>query len=163
VDLISAINNAESKIYITDAYFAPGREMLEALELAVGRGVDVRLLVPGRIDEPLISLATRSDYAELLQSGVQIYEWQGKMIHSKTATIDDVWSTVGSMNLDWWSIARNNEISAVILSYGFAKQMEFMFNADLERSDRIDLQQWEHRPCTERGAEMIGKVLKPVL
>jgi cardiolipin synthase len=163
VDLISAINNAESKIYITDAYFAPGREMIEALEAAVGRGVDVRLLVPGQIDEPLISLATRSDYSGLLQSGVQIYEWQGKMIHSKTATIDDVWSTVGSMNLDWWSIARNNEISAVILSYGFAKQMEFMFNADLERSDKIDPQQWEHRAFTERGAELIGRVLKPVL
>ena len=163
VDLISAINNAESKIYITDAYFAPGSEMIESLEAAVGRGVDVRLLVPGHIDEPLISLATRSDYSGLLQSGVQIYEWQGKMIHSKTATIDDVWSTVGSMNLDWWSIARNNEISAVILSYGFAKEMERMFYGDLERSDKIDPQQWEHRPFTERGAEVIGRVLKPVL
>lgn len=163
VDLVSAINNAESKIYITDAYFAPGREMLEALEAAVGRGVDVRLLVPGKIDEPLVSLATRADYSELLQSGVQIYEWQGKMIHSKTATIDDVWSTVGSMNLDWWSIARDNEISAVILSYEFAKQMEFMFNADLERSDKIDPQQWEHRPVTERGAEVFGKMIEPML
>jgi phosphatidylserine/phosphatidylglycerophosphate/cardiolipin synthase-like enzyme len=67
------------------------------------------------------------------------------------------------MNLDWWSIARNNEISAVILSYGFAKQMEFMFNADLERSDRIDPQQWERRPCTERGAEVIGKMIEPTL
>ena len=137
--------------------------MLEALEGAVGRGVDVRLLVPGKIDEPLVSLATRADYSELLQSGVQIYEWQGKMIHAKTATIDDVWSTVGSMNLDWWSIARNNEISAVILSYEFAKQMEFMFNADLERSDKIDPQQWEHRPVTERGAEIFGKMIEPML
>jgi cardiolipin synthase len=137
--------------------------MLEALEAAVGRGVDVRLLVPGRIDEPLISLATRSYYAELLEAGVQIYEWQGKMIHSKTATIDDVWSTVGSMNLDWWSIARNNEISAVILSYEFAKEMEFMFNGDMERSDKIDRQQWEHRPCHERAAEMFGKMIEPTL
>ena len=163
VDLISAINNAESKIYITDPYFAPGREMIEALEAAAGRGVDVRLLVPGKIDEPLISLATRAAYSELLQAGVQIYEWQGKMIHSKTATIDDVWSTVGSMNLDWWSIVRNNEISAVILSYGFAKEMERMFYADLERSDKIDPQQWEHRPVAERGAEMFGKMIEPLL
>jgi cardiolipin synthase len=163
VDLISAINNAESKIYITDPYFAPGREMIEALEAAAGRGVDVRLLVPGKIDEPLISLATRAAYSELLQVGVQIYEWQGKMIHSKTATIDDVWSTVGSMNLDWWSIVRNNEISAVILSYGFAKEMERMFYADLERSDKIDPQQWEHRPVAERGAEMFGKMIEPLL
>jgi len=81
-----------------------------------------------------MSLATRAAYSELLQAGVQIYEWQGKMIHSKTATIDDVWSTVGSMNLDWWSIVRNNEISAVmILSYGFAKEIGAEFYADLER------------------------------
>ena len=163
VDLISAINNAETKIYITDAYFAPGREMLEALQGAARRGVDVRLLVPGKIDEPLLALAQRADYSDLLGAGVQIYEWQGKMIHAKTATIDNVWSTVGSSNLDWWSIARNNEINAVILSYGFAKQMEFMLNADLERSDRIDPQQWKDRPCTERGKELIGKIIEPML
>ena len=67
------------------------------------------------------------------------------------------------MNLDWWSIARNNEISAVILSYEFAKQMEFMFNADLERSDKIDPDQWEHRPVTERGAEVFGEMIEPML
>jgi cardiolipin synthase A/B len=163
VDLISAINNAETKIYITDAYFAPGHEMLEALESAARRGVDVRLLLPGRVDQPLMALATRSYYSELLGAGVQIYEWQGKMVHAKTATIDNVWSTVGSSNLDWWSIARNNEINAVILSYKFAQEMELMFYNDLERSDRIDPIEWAHRPITERTQELFGRMIEPIL
>jgi cardiolipin synthase len=163
VDLVSAINNAETRIYITDAYFAPGREMLEALEGAGRRGVDVRLLLPGRVDEPVMALATRSYYSELLGAGVQIYEWQGKMVHAKTATIDNVWSTVGSSNLDWWSIARNEEINAVILSYKFAQEMELMFYSDLERSDRIDPIEWAHRPLTEHTQELLGRMIEPML
>lgn len=161
--LISAINNAETRIYITDAYFAPGPEMLEALESAARRGVDVRLLVPGHTDEPMLMNATRSDYSELLSAGIQIYEWQGKMIHAKTATIDSVWSTVGSSNLDWWSIVRDDEVNAVILGYGFAQQMESTFNGDIERSDQIDPDRWAHRGALERGEELMGKVMAPML
>jgi cardiolipin synthase A/B len=137
--------------------------MLESLEAAALRGVDVRLLLPGRIDEPLVAMATRSYYSELLGAGVKIYEWQGKMVHAKTATIDNVWSTVGSSNLDWWSIARNNEINAVILSYKFAQEMELMFNADVERSDRIDPNDWAERPVTERAQELFGRMIEPML
>ncbi len=163
ITLISAINNAESKIYLTDPYFAPTREMIESLEAAARRGVDMRILVPGRNDEPLVMLATRSEYSGLLGSGVQIYEWQGKMIHAKTAMIDDVWSTVGSSNLDWWSIVRNYEINAVILGPGFAQQMELMFNSDIERSERVDLQQWENRGPLERSEERFGRMIAPML
>jgi cardiolipin synthase A/B len=163
VTLVSAINNAESRIYITDAYFAPGHEMLDALEAAARRGVDVRILVPGKTDEPLVIMATRSDYSELLRAGVQIYEWQGKMIHAKTATIDSVWSTVGSSNLDWWSIVRDDEINAVVLGHRFAEQMEVMFKDDIERSDRIDAQQWKSRPFGERCRELIGNLTAPML
>ena len=85
------------------------------------------------------------------------------MIHAKTATIDEVWSTVGSANLDWWSIVRNYEISAVILGHGFAQQMELMFNRDIERSDRIDPQQWENRGLLERSEERFGRMIAPML
>ncbi|HEX4208895.1 MAG TPA: phospholipase D-like domain-containing protein, partial [Candidatus Binataceae bacterium] len=112
VTIISAIVNAETNIYITDAYFAPDHQMLHALEHAARRGVDVRLLLPSKTDEPLIVSAARSHYKDLLKAGVKIYEWQGEMLHAKTATIDGVWSTVGTSNLDWWSIARNNELNA---------------------------------------------------
>src|SRR5437868_8830285 len=91
--------------------------MLDALEDAARRGVDVRLLLASQSDEPFIMSAQRSYYQALLKSGVKIYEWQGKMLHAKTATIDGVWSTVGTSNLDWWSIVRDNELNAIILSH----------------------------------------------
>jgi len=163
VTLISAINNAETNVYITDAYFAPDVQMLEALEAAAQRGVDVRLLVPARSNEPIIGPATRSHYSELLSAGVRIYEWQGKMLHAKTATIDEVWSTVGSSNLDWWSIARNNEVNAVVLSSDFARRMNLMFRQDMEDSEEIELVQWKKRSVFERIEESIAGSMEPLL
>ncbi len=163
VTLLSAINNAETNVYITDAYFAPDVQMLEALEAAAHRGVDVRLLVPERSNEPFIGPATRSHYSELLRAGVRTYQWRGRMLHAKTATIDGVWSTVGSSNLDWWSIARDNELNAVVLSPDFAQQMNRMFRNDLENSEEIKLQRWERRSLMERIEESIAGCLQPLL
>ena len=163
VTLVSAVNNVEKNIYITDAYFAPDAQMLEALEGAARRGVDVRLLVPGRTNEPFIGPATRPHYSALLKAGVKIYQWRGKMLHAKTATIDGVWSTVGSSNLDWWSIVRNNEINVVVLNTGFADRMNLMFRNDLEGSEQIDLRQWGRRSLLERIDETIAGYLQRML
>ena len=163
VTLISAINNAEKNVYITNAYFAPDAEMLDTLEAAAQRGVDVRLLVPGRTNEPLIGPATRSRYSDLLRAGVRIYEWRGKMLHAKTATIDRVWSTVGSSNLDWWSIARDNEVNAVVLSTGFAERMTLMFRNDIENSEQIDLERWKKRSAMERIDESVARCFQRLL
>jgi cardiolipin synthase len=163
VTLISAIRNAETNIYITDAYFAPDPQMLESLEGAARRGVDVRLLLPGKTDQPLIGPATRAHFSELLDAGVKIYLWQGEMLHAKTATIDGVWSTVGSSNLDWWSIARNDEINTVVLSVRFGGQMNESFMRDLKNSEQIDATVWEQRSALERIDEAIARSLKPML
>ena len=163
VTLISAILNAERNIYITDAYFAPDSQMLEALEGAARRGVDVRLLLPGKTDQPLIGPAARSHFSDLLNAGVKIYLWQGKMLHAKTATIDGVWSTVGSSNLDWWSIARNDEINTVVLSLRFGGEMNAAFIRDLENSEQINATLWQQRSPIERIEEVIARTLKPML
>ncbi len=163
VTLISAIRNAEKNVYITDAYFAPDGQMLESLEDAAQRGVDVRLLFPGRTDHPLIGPAARAHFSELLAAGVKIYLWQGKMLHAKTATIDGVWSTVGSSNLDWWSIARNDEINTVVLSLRFGSEMNAAFIRDLENSEQIDATEWQQRSPIERIEEVIARTLKPML
>ena len=163
VTLISAIRNAETNVYITDAYFAPDPQMLESLEGAARRGVDVRLLLPGRTDQPLIGPAARAHFTELLDAGVKIYLWQGEMLHAKTATIDGVWSTVGSSNLDWWSIARNDEINTVVLSVRFGGQMNESFMRDLKDSEQIDASVWEQRSALERIDEAIARTLKPML
>ena len=161
--LISAIHNAESNVYITDAYFAPDSQMVDEMEAAARRGVDVRLLVPGTADEPLIIHAARSHYASLLDAGVKVYEWRGKMLHAKTATVDHVWSMVGSSNLDWWSIARNNEISATILSVRFGHEMDLMYAGDLDNADSIDRDQWRSRSIFERIEEGFARLLQPML
>ena len=163
VTLISAIRNAETDVYITDAYFAPDPQMIEALEGAARRGVDVRLLLPGHTNEPLIGAAARSNFSELLEAGVKIYLWQGEMLHAKTATIDGVWSTVGSSNLDWWSIARNDEINTVVLSVRFGKEMDASFMRDLENSRQIEFAQWQQRSVLERIEEAISGSLEPLL
>ncbi|MBF6569402.1 MAG: cardiolipin synthase [Candidatus Binataceae bacterium] len=161
--LISAINNAVTNVYISDAYFAPDQQFVEALSAAARRGVDVRLLVPAKTDVPFILAAARSHYLELLDAGVKIYEWRGKMMHAKTATVDHVWSTVGSSNLDWWSIVYNNELNAVVLGSHFGAQMDLMFRNDMEGSDQIKLSDWQKRSLVERVDESIARMLQPVL
>jgi cardiolipin synthase A/B len=137
--------------------------MLDALEAAARRGVDVRLLVPERTNEPFIGPATRSHYSELLRAGVKIYQWRGRMLHAKTATVDGVWSTIGSSNLDWWSIARNSEVNAVVLNAGFAEQMNLMFRDDMENSEQIKMQRWKRRSLLERIDESIAGDLQRLL
>jgi cardiolipin synthase len=163
VTLISAVVHARTNVYFTDAYFAPDHQMLDALEHAAKRGVDVRLLIPSQADEPLIVSAARSHYAALLKAGVKIYEWQGQMLHAKTGTIDGVWSTVGTSNLDWWSIARDNELNAIILSHSFGDEMQQTFFDDLENSKEIRRDEWEHRGLKERLKEIGAGAIEPLL
>jgi cardiolipin synthase len=163
VTLISAINSAESQIYITNAYFVPDKQMLAALKEAAGRGVDVRLLLPSRTDSNLVFYASHSYYDELLEAGVKIYERQDALLHAKTAMIDGVWSTVGSSNMDWRSFLNNQEINAVILGQDFADRMQALYEKDLEDSKQITLSEWEHRSLLmrlkETGARLWARFL----
>lgn len=163
ITLISAINNAQESVYITDPYFAPDHQMLGALKAAAHRGVDVRLLLPTQTDEPLIASAARSHYDSLMDAGIKINQWDGTMLHAKTAVIDSVWSTVGSSNLDWWSIARNNEINTIILNKAFAAEMTRAFEADLENSQAINPANWDDRPFTEKAHEWMARLVQPLL
>jgi cardiolipin synthase A/B len=163
VTWISAVVSSQTNIYITDAYFAPDRQALHALEHAARRGVDVRLLLPSQTDEPLILAAQHSHYADLLDAGVKIYEWQGQMLHAKTTTVDGVWSTVGTSNLDWWSIARDNELNAIILSHPFGDDMNLMFRNDIESAVQIEPDQWKHRGFLERLHETAARIIEPLL
>ena len=161
--LISAINSAESQVYLTNAYFLPDPQLLAALKGATARGVDVRLLLPGKSDSDLVLYASRSFYQELLDSGIRIYERQDALLHSKTAMIDGVWSTVGSTNLDWRSRLNNQEIDAVILGQGFGRRMQAMFDQDLQASRQITRADWEHRSLLSRlkeaGARLWARLL----
>jgi cardiolipin synthase A/B len=163
VTLISAINSAETNVYVTDAYFAPDHQMIRALERAARRGVDVRLLLPSESDHQVLVSAQRSHYAALLRAGVKIYEWRGAMLHAKSATVDGVWSTIGTSNLDWWSIARDNEINAIVLSHDFGREMNTMFTDDLNESSQIDPELWRRRAVIERLDEDMASAIEPLL
>jgi cardiolipin synthase len=153
VTVVSAINSAESRVQITNAYFVPDDQLLEALMAAAARGVDVRLILPSHTDFWAVFHAGRAHYTALLKAGVRIYERQGRLLHSKTASIDGVWSCVGSTNLDWRSFLHNNEIDAVVLGEDFASQMHAMFESDLARSKEITLEAWSRRPVMDRLKE----------
>ena len=156
--LISAITCAETSVHLTNAYFAPDPQMMAALEEAAQRGVDVKIILPGKTDSGLIFHAGRSHYAELLRSGVKIYERRDALLHAKTALIDGVWSTVGSTNLDWRSFLHNDEVNAVMLGQEFGAQLEAMFAEDLARSDLITLESWEDRPFEYRVKEAAARL-----
>jgi len=156
--LISAIGNAEKQVHLTHAYFVPDPQLLKALIDAFERGVDVKLILPSHSDSAVVFHAGRSHYSTLLKAGVKIYERRGALLHSKTAIVDGVWSTVGSSNLDWRSFLDNDEINAVILGREFGQQMQVMFARDLEASEAIDLESWERRPLIFRFKEWMARV-----
>ena len=111
------------------AYFVPDAQTMEALKQAASRGVDVTLVLPSHTDFWAVFHAGRSYYADLLESGVKIYERQAALLHSKTVVIDGVWSTVGSSNMDWRSFLHNHELNVVVLGWDFGRQMEALFDA----------------------------------
>ncbi|RPJ45831.1 MAG: cardiolipin synthase [Betaproteobacteria bacterium] len=156
--LISAITNADKQVYIANAYFVPDPQLIKALIDAAARGVDVRLILPGFSDSAVVFHAGRSYYSELLEGGVKIYERRGALLHVKTAIIDDVWSCVGSSNLDWRSALDNDEINAVILGRDFAQQMKAAFARDIAASDAIELASWERRSLLLRFKELTARV-----
>jgi cardiolipin synthase len=136
----------------------PDPQLLAALKQASQRGVDVKLLLPGKSDSDLVFYASRSFYDELLSAGVKIYERQDDLLHAKTAVIDGVWSTVGSTNLDWRSFVNNQEINAVILGQDFGNKMQVLFDQDLESSKIITLQAWRKRAISSRIKERAARL-----
>jgi cardiolipin synthase len=156
---LSAIAHARKSVHLTQSYFAPDALMLETLKEAAARGVDVRIILPETTDHDILRQAGRRRYAQLLESGVRVYECRGAILHAKTAVIDGVWSTVGSTNLERWSLAVSNEIDAVVLGPDFGGDMERCFETDLARSREILPGEWRHRPLFERLKQLFSGLL----
>jgi cardiolipin synthase A/B len=153
---VSAVVNAQKSIHIMHSYFAPDRQMMKALVDAAGRGVDVRIILPEHTDHAIVRQAARRHYQELLDGGVRIYERAGALLHSKTAVVDGVWSTVGSTNLELWSFVTSDEANAVVLGHRFAADMEDSFQKDLAQSREILADEWRRRSFLDRTKEFIS-------
>jgi cardiolipin synthase A/B len=135
--LIAAL--ARNRLWLTDAYYAGTTLYVQALRAAAQDGVDVRLLVPNGTDIPFLKPLSRAGYRPLLEAGVRVFEWNGTMLHAKTAVADNRWSRVGSSNLNLASWLGNCELDVVIENETFGRQMEEMYLQDLENATEVVL------------------------
>jgi len=122
------------RLWITDAYLVPPPRLFEALVDAARDGADIRLLVPGTSDVPLVRNLTRIGYRRLLRAGIRIFEWAGPMLHAKTLVADGRWARVGTSNLNASSLLGNYELDVLIEDEAFAQAMEAQFRRDMESS-----------------------------
>src|SRR6185437_15470254 len=125
---------------------------------AARRGIDLRIVVPSQSDVEAAVYAGRAAYGDLLERGARIYEKQSAVLHSKLATVDGVWTAVGSSNLDRRSVVFNNEADAIILGADTASQVEALLRSDMAQSRAVTLQAWEHRPLHERMRELDARI-----
>ena len=148
--LIAAM--ARRSLWVTDAYFVGVAPYVQAVSAAARDGVDVRLLVPGTSDIPAVAAVSRAGYRPLLEAGVLVFEWNGSMLHAKTAVADGRWARVGSSNLNLASWIGNCEIDVAIEDDAFARRMEAQYEQDLSHSTEIVLKMPKRRRVVEEGA-----------
>ena len=161
---VVSIVSAKKSIYLSSAYFIPDSDTMRALEGAVRRGVDVRVIVPGEYtDVPIVRHAGRFYYNRLLRRGIRIFEYQPTMMHAKTMVVDGIWTTIGSSNFDDRSFRLNDEVNVNVYDEGIAAQMEQMFFADIARSEEVTSRRFKKRPWIERVKERVAGWFKPQL
>jgi len=155
--LMAAIGQARHRVLLTCAYFVPTPRLLHALTAAAGRGVEVRLVLPGVSDSWMPLHAAHSHYAQLIRSGVHIHELHDSLLHAKTGVIDGIWSSVGSSNLDWRSFLHNAEADLIVLDPGFATRLEAVFWGDVARCTEVSIERWARRGAWKRAAEQLAR------
>jgi cardiolipin synthase len=160
---VEAMDRASSRIWITNAYFGPDRYFRTALCQAARRGVDVRLLLPARSNHPLTDVLAHGMFSELLGAGVRVFLYRDFMVHAKTALIDDEWVTIGTANLDRWSMLGNYEINVEVQSEALASQVADMFEFDLDSCDELHLDGWHRRPTSWKVSEWFLGSLAPFM
>lgn len=153
--LIAAM--ARRSLWLTDAYFVGVAPYVQALSAAARDGVDVRLLVPGTSDIPAVASLSRSGYRPLLKAGIRVFEWNGSMLHAKTAVADGQWARVGSSNLNLASWLNNREIDVAIEDAGFAGQLAEQYEKDLQNATEIVLAPRRYR----RGERVRSSEARP--
>jgi cardiolipin synthase A/B len=159
----AAIVSAQRRVWITTPYFVPDRSVLVALETAALRGVDVQMILPSRSNHKVTHRAGCSYYTELLEFGIEIYEYLPGMIHKKTMLVDDAITLVGSANMDMRSFRLNFEVHALMHDPALAAQLEASFLSDRGQSRKLDAEQWAARPFSRRVGEGAARLVSPIL
>ncbi len=160
---LEAVDRARDRILVTQAYFIPDREILGALIAAARRGVRVDVLVPERSNHVIADWLSRGCYTALLRGGVRLWLYRDAMVHAKTATIDGVWSTIGTANVDRLSLTGNYEINLEIIDDGVAGCLERVFANDLTNARLLTLEEWRRRPIMAKFSEAVLAPWRPLL
>ncbi|MGA8707281.1 MAG: phospholipase D-like domain-containing protein [Steroidobacteraceae bacterium] len=161
--LLSSIRSAESSIDVTAAYFAPTHQESQALLRAARRGVRVRLLLPSHSDSFPVLAVQRSHYHAMLRAGIEIYEREDGILHSKIVVADGVWSILGSSNFDHRSVLFNDEIDAVIIGAKTGAALDDYFRQDIGNAQRVEAASWDQRPISERLRERFWRLWETLL
>lgn len=159
---LEAIDRASERIWLTHAYLIPDDDVVAALRDAVSRGVDVRIIVPAQSNHVIADWLSRGYYDDLLRSGIRLFLYRGAMVHSKTATIDGTWATIGTANLDRLSLRGNYEINVEILDEELARRMEKIFTVDLGNTYELTLDEWRTRSWVAKGTEVLLSPWRPL-
>lgn len=162
MSLVWMLNMARQRVWLTAGYFGPNEPLLTALQLAAERGIDVRMLVAGKSDHPILVNIGRSYYEELLRYGVKIFEYEAGINHAKVALVDQRWLMVGSANLDTRSMRLNFELNALVRDPQTAAALERVLAKDLAESREIIEQEFARRPRWQRWKESIVRPLGPL-
>ena len=158
-----SITSAQKSIHIANPYFFPDNRIEEALINAVKRGVKVVVLTPKKGDHAATSSASHGGFGAFLLGGVEIYEFHPALMHAKAMVVDGVWATVGSANLDYRSLAINEEINLVVYDAAFAGQLEKSFQEDLTHSKKLTYEAWNSRPLIDKILELFSIPIKEQL
>ena len=152
---LDAMDRATDHILITTAYFIPDAEILQGLIAAARRGVTVRVLIPEYSNHILADWVARPYFGRLLREGIEIWLYQHAMVHSKTMTVDGMWSTVGTANIDRLSLQGNFEANMQFFSPAFAQRMEDIFANDLTTARQLGIEEWENRGWATKVGELL--------
>ena len=158
-----SIASAQKSILITNPYFIPDDQLIDALLKAAARGVRIVVLVPGKIDHKITYRASRSNYGRMLLGGIQIFEYMASLMHAKTMVVDGVWATIGSTNFDNRSFALNEELNLTMYNRPLAQRLEELFHEDLKYSNRITYEAWKARGWKERFFELFAFPIRELL
>lgn len=145
-----ALARARKQIVLASAYFLPGHRFRKLLKNAAARGVRVQLLVQGHTDHPFYQSAARALYRDLLLAGIEIHEYQASELHAKVAVIDGHWATVGSSNIDPFSLLMAREANVVVDDAGFAIDLQQRLQQAIAESTPLDVTDWQRRPWSQR-------------
>ncbi|MGJ7462545.1 cardiolipin synthase [Halomonas sp. MA07-2] len=158
-----AIHASHERIWISSPYFVPDEGVLSMLKLAALSGVDVRVLIPERPDNPLTYFAAYAFLDSLLEAGVKVYRYEEGFLHGKAFLVDDIGAAVGTVNLDNRSFRLNFEVTALVMDPSFAEEVESMFEADFARARQMQLEEIGGQPLWHRVAARAAYLFAPVL